>query len=336
MKIQLKVIAGVLLVAVLAAGIVLLPGYLQKEKPKESQEIKIKLAWLHQAQFAGLYVAKEKGYYAKEGLDATILPFSFEDPTIDAVAKGNAVFGIVGADELVLARAKGLPIKAFAVIYKTNPVCAYSLKTSGITKPQDFIGKTVGLQRETNVEYLYYAMMAKLGINRSQIKEVTIGYDATELLNGTTDVSTGYIINEPHQAIEAGNEVNTILMADYGVNMYADVLFAREDMINDNPELVEKFLRATLKGWQYAVEHENEAVDITLKYAPDGSKSHETYMLRNSIPLIHTGERPIGWMEKADWDQVQNILLEQKILNKSININEAYTMEFLEKIYGKQ
>jgi len=336
MKIQLKVIAGVLLVAVLVAGIVLLPGYLQKEKPKESQEIKIKLAWLHMAQFAGLYVANEKGYYATEGLDATLEPFSFEDPPIDAVAKGNADFGIVGADELILARAKGLPIKAVAVIYKTTPVCAYSLKTSGITKPQDFIGKTVGLQRETNVEYLYYAMMAKLGINRSQIKEVSIGYDASELLNGTTDVSTGYFTDQPHQAIEAGYDVNTILVADYGANIYADVVFATEDTINNNPELVEGFLRATLKGWQYAVEHENEAVDITLKYAPDGTKSHETYMLRNSIPLIHTGERPIGWMEKADWDQVQNILLEQKILDKSMNINEAYTMEFLEKIYGKQ
>jgi ABC-type nitrate/sulfonate/bicarbonate transport system substrate-binding protein len=305
------------------------------ETSDELQEITVKLKWLHQAQFAGNYVAVEKGYYADEGLKVSLISFSFEDPTIDSVANGQAVFGITGADELVLARSRGLPLKAFAVIYQINPVCAYSLKESNITKPQNFIGKTVGLERGTNVDLLYFAMMSKLGINRSQINEISIGYDATELLNGTTDVSTGYIINEPHQAIESGYEVNTILMADYGVNMYADVLFATEDTINNTPELIEGFLKATLNGWKYAIEHEEEAVDITLKYATDRTNSHETYMLANSIPLIHTGESPIGWMEKTQWEQVQQILLDQDILEEQINIEDVYTMQFLNKIYEK-
>jgi hypothetical protein len=195
-------------------------------------------------------------------------------------------------------------------------VCAYSLKESGITTPQDFIGKTVGLETAVNVDILYKIMMNKLGIDRSLVNEVTIGYDATELLEGTTDVSTGYIINEPNQAIEAGKEINTILMADYGVNMYADVIVATEDTIENRPELVEKFLRATLKGWQYALENADEAVDATLKYATDSSRSHQTYMLKSSVPLIHTGHTPIGWMEKSDWEQVQNILFEQGIIAK--------------------
>ncbi|MEA3457082.1 MAG: ABC transporter substrate-binding protein, partial [Candidatus Thermoplasmatota archaeon] len=240
-----------------------------------------------------------------------------------------------GADGLIIARSKGLPLKAFAVIYKINPVCAYSIKESGITNPQDFIGKNIGLQRGTNTETLYYAMMEKLDINRSQINELTIGYDATELLNGITDVSTGYLINEPHQVIEAGYEVNTILTADYGVNMYADVLFATEDTINNNPELVEKFLRATLDGWQYAINHRDEAVNITLKYATDRTNSHETYMLENSIPLINAGDSPIGWMEESKWEQVQDVLLEQNITDAEINIEDVYTMDFLEKIYGE-
>ncbi len=295
------------------------------------QEVALKLKWVHQAQFAGNYVAAEKGFYSDEGLNVTITPFSFEEPTIDAVVGGKADFGITGADELLLAREKGLPIKAFAVIYKINPVCAYTLQSSGITKPQDFVGKKVGLERGTNVDLLYFAMMAKLGIDRSQVEEVTIGYDATELLNGTVDVSTGYIINEPHQVIEAGYEVNTMLMADYSVNMYADVLFATEDTIKNNPKLVEKFLRATLKGWQYAIENEDEAVDLVLKYATDRTKKHEAYMLRQSVPLIHTGESPLGWMEKSKWDRVREILFEQGILNKKIDINGAYTNEFLEE-----
>ena len=314
--------------------ILVISGCTQNIEENELQEITVKLKWLHQAQFAGNYVAVEKGFYANEELKVNLVPFSFEDPTIDSVVNGTAVFGITGADELILARSKGLTLKAFAVIYKINPVCAYSLKESGITNPQDFIGKNIGLERGTNVETLYCAMMEKLDINRSQINELTIGYDATELLNGTTDVSTGYLINEPHQAIEAGYEVNTILMADYGVNMYADVLFATEDTINNNPELVEKFLRATLEGWQYAIDHNGEAIDIVLEYVNNGSRSHEMYMLNSSIPLIQTGETSIGWMEKDEWVQAQDILLEQNIIGAEINIENVYTMDFLEKIYG--
>jgi len=305
-----------------------------EEESVESQEITVKLKWLHQAQFAGNYVAVEKGFYADEGLKVNLVPFSFEDSTIDSIVNGTAIFGITGADELILARSKGLNLKAFAIIYKINPVCAYSLKETDITNPQGFIGKNIGLERGINVEILYYAMMGKLDINRSQINELTIGYDVTELLNGITDVSTGYIINEPHQVIEAGYEVNTMLMADYGVNMYADVLFATEDTINNNPELVEKFLRATLEGWQYAIDHNGEAIDIVLEYVTNGSRSHEMYMLNSSIPLIQTGETPIGWMKKDEWMQAQDILLEQNITDAEINIENVYTMDFLEKIYG--
>lgn len=304
------------------------------------QEVNLKLKWLHQAQFAGNYVAVEKGFYTDEGLRVNLIPFSFENSTIKSVSEGKDMFGITGADELVLAREKGIPIQAFAVIYKVNPVVAYSLKSSGITKPQDFIGKTVGLERagdgtEINIGILYYAMMSRLGIDRSKVKEVTIGYDAKELLSGKTDVSTGYVINEPYEVQEKLGGVNTILMADYGVNMYADVLFATEETIRSKPKLVEGFLRATLKGWQYTIEHEDEAVDVTLKYATTSTKKHQSYMLKSSIPLIHTGDTKLGFMEPAQWEQIQDILLKQKILQKKLPITDAYTIEFLQKIYSQ-
>jgi NitT/TauT family transport system substrate-binding protein len=231
----------------------------------------VRLKWVHQAQFAGNYVAIEKGFYADEGLSVTVEPFSYEDRSIASVLAGKSDFGIAGAEEILLAKEAGLPIKAFAVIYKKNPVVAYSLKSSGITRPSQFVGKTVGIERGINVEYQYAAMMSKLGIDRSKIKEVSVGYDAAELLTGKVEVSTGYIINEPQLVVEAGKEINTMLMSDYGINMYADVLFTTDEMIAKRPELVAKMLRATLKGWQYAIEHEEEAVNITLKYAKDST-----------------------------------------------------------------
>lgn len=311
-------------------------GFTNGNIQKNLEDINVKLKWTHQAQFAGNYVAAEKGFYFREGIKANLIPYSEEDKTIDAVVAGRATFGITGADELLLAREKGLPVKAVAVIYKINPVCAYSLKESGITKPSDFIGKTVGLEKGINVEYLYAAMMGKLGIDRTKINEVTIGFTAAELLRGETDVSTGYIINEPHQAIEAGKDVNIILMADYGVNMYADVLFATEETIKEKPFLVEGFVRATLDGWQFAIENIDKAVDITLNYATESTKNHELYMLSASIPLISDGESPLGWMGKNKWEQAASILFEQKILSKEISVTDAYTMEFINKIYSKR
>lgn len=333
-----KIILSIVILAVALIG-----GYFAAQKfglqnggYRKATEVNVKLKWTHQAQFAGNYVAVEKGFYSKAGIKANLIPYSEDDRTIDAVVSGRATFGITGADELVLAREKGLPLKAVAVIYKINPVCAYSLKQSGITKPADFIGKTVGLEKGINVEYLYSAMMSRQNIDRSKINEVQIGFTAAELLQGKTDVSTGYVINEPHQVVEAGQDVNIIMMADYGVNMYADVLFVTERTLKENPALVEKFVRVTLDGWKYAIENINEAVDITLKYATGSTRNHEMYMLNKSIPLINDGESPLGWMEKNKWDQVQNILLEQKILSRKISTSEAYTMEFLNKIYNKK
>ena len=197
-----------LMLALLISGCV-------EEESEELQKITVRLKWLHQAQFAGNYVANEKGFYEKHGIEITeLLPFDFVNWPIDKVENKEVDFGITGGDELVLAKILGKAdhTKAIAVIFKTNPVCLYSLKESDITKPQDFVGKTVGIERaadgkDINVGILYKAMMAKLGINISDVNEITIGYDATELLAGTTDVSSGYVINEPHQAIEAGKKL---------------------------------------------------------------------------------------------------------------------------------
>lgn len=304
------------------------------EKKQELEPVTLKLKWLHQAQFAGNYAAKDKGFYKEAGLDVDIQEFSYENPTIDAVALGEADFGITGADELMIARSEGKKLKALAVIYKVNPVCAYSLKESNISKPHDLIGKTVGIERaadgtDINIGILYYAMMARLGIDRSLIDEITIGYDASELLEGKTDVSTGYIINEPYQAIEAGHEVNIILMAEYGVNIYADVLFTTDEMIEKKPQTVKRFVKATLEGWHYAIENIDEAVDITLRYAPEKTKNHEYYMLSESIPLIHTGKGRVGMMDEREWQKVKDILHEHGILKNPVDINDAFTVEFI-------
>jgi NitT/TauT family transport system substrate-binding protein len=306
------------------------------EKVTELTPVKVQLKWVHQAQFAGNYVAQEKGFYQEEGIEIIELkPFDYVNWPIDRIENKEVDFAITGGDELILAKASGKAdhVKAIAVIYKINPVCLYSLAETKITQPEDLLGKTIGIERaadgsEINVGILYKAMMSKLNLNKEKVNEITIGYGATELLAGETDVSTGYVINEPHQAIEAGQEVNIILPAEYGVNMYADIIIVHEDMIKENPELVKGFIDATLNGWQYAIENEKEAVEIVLKYATERSQSHEAYMLKESVPLIHTGE-PLGLMKEEEWKNINSILIENNLLEQEVSLEEIYTNEFI-------
>ncbi len=298
------------------------------QKVQEKEQVDVRLKWLHQAQFAGMYVAKEKGFYEDVGIDVALEQFNYGDSPIDEVAGGKKGFGITGADELLIAREKGAKVKAVAVIYKKNPVVLYSLKSSGILTPRDLVGKRVGIEKGINVEYVYHTMLSNLGMNSSSIIEVPIGYDDSELVSGDVDVSTGYIINEPQLAIEKGYELNYIFPSDYGVNMYADVLIASEDIIKENPGLVRRFVSATLKGWEYAIENEEESVKAVLKYA-DSTYSHQENMLASSYPLIISGKEGIGIMEEETWQKTYEILKTNGMLKGEYVA--PYTNEFVKE-----
>lgn len=327
----MKIIAALALVAVLLGGCALFPG------SKTLAEVDVQLKWLHQSQFAGNYVAADKGFYEEEGIKIRHLkPFTFKDFPIASVQSGKAHFAITGADELIVERAAGRApdVVAVAVIYRKNPVALYSLARNNITRPADLQGKTVGIERaedgtEVNVGILYKAMLAKAGLDASRINDITIGYDATELLNGTTDVSSGYIINEPYQVIEMGLDVNTMLLADFGANMYADLIITHRDIINQRPDLVRGFVSATLEGWRWARDHHDETLDIVRLYSTDHTRAHESYMLTETIPLIFTGDEPAGRMKAGDWEQAARILLDQRIIEKPVDVSDLYTNQFI-------
>lgn len=303
----------------------------KKDEPLE--DVDVYLSWVHQSEFAGNYVAKEKFFYKKENLEVDIIPFDFESSPADLVIKEGVNFGVMSADQFIIAKGKGYPIKAIAAIYKNNPSVMYSLKEKNIIKPQDFVGKKIGLEKGSNSSYLYKAMMSNLQINRDDMKEIEIGYGIDEILLGIVDVSTGYIINEPNLAEESGKEVNVIMMSDYGVRLYGDVIFTKEDLIKNNPELVTRFLRATLDGWQYAIENQKEASEIVMKYSKDSTFEHQYNMLKDSIPLINDGISFLGWMDKDQWQRSYNILRDQNMMRESINATDFYTVEFLANYY---
>src|ERR1700756_3725470 len=174
------------------------------------ESVTLRLKWFHQAQFAGFYVAKEKDFYKSVGLNVDIQPGGPDFPAIQMVSGGNEQFGVTGADQILIARSKGVPVVALAVIYRRNPFVLFSLAKSGIKTPADWVGKKVGVKIGGNEELIYRAVLAKAGIDKAKLSEIPVKFDMTPLLAGAIDVWPGYLINEVLEAKEKGFDANVI------------------------------------------------------------------------------------------------------------------------------
>ena len=209
-----------------------------------------------------------------------------------------------------------------------------SLKGSGIKSPQDLVGRKLMVAPQAGIKHL--AFLDRVGIDPSSI-EVMPDYERgiERLTSGNIDVQLSFGVGPRLEFVEAGYELEYIWLEDYGIYLYADTLVVAEQLVQENPELVERFLRATLDGWRCAIENPAEVVDMTLQYDDTLDRDHQVGMMDVQIPLIHTGKAEIGWIQEDVWHQMHQILLDGGILTQPINVAEAYTMQFLNKIYGK-
>jgi NitT/TauT family transport system substrate-binding protein len=299
--------------------------------PQSLQPVSVQLAWIHQSQFAGLYAADQKGFYAEEGLAVTLIPGG---PTIDKLSQvlgGTAQFGITSPDELILARADGKPVKAVAIIFRRSPVVFISLAEKGITRPQDFVGKSI--RSPSNIVPSLKAMMAKVGVSPDQYTIVDLPSDLDMFASGEVEVWGSFSNGMQITAEQAGYQINKIYPDDYGVHFYSDTLFTSDSIIATQPDLVLSFLRATLKGWTYAVENPGEIPAMELVYAPELDPKIEEVKFNATIPLVNTGEDHFGWMKPEIWDITEETLRKYEVLTKTVDVSEVYTMQFLDEIY---
>jgi ABC-type nitrate/sulfonate/bicarbonate transport system substrate-binding protein len=144
-----------------------------------------------------------------------------------------------------------------------------------------------------------------------------------------------YLTNEVISARSAGYEINVIYPDDYGIHNYADTIVTTDEMIAANPDLVRRFLRATLRGWTFAVENPTAIAPMIRVYAPQADSTLETAKMTASIPLINTGEDTIGWMKAEIWSGMERIFYDQGVLTLPLDVTQVYTMQFLADIYLK-
>jgi NitT/TauT family transport system substrate-binding protein len=293
--------------------------------------VTVALAWTHQAQFAGLYAADQKGYYAAEGLAVTFVEGGPSVDPIATVGSGKAQFGDNAGDVLLVSRAAGKPVKAIAVIYRRSARVYVSLASSGITRPQDMAGKTISLNASGRAPF--EAMMNRVGIQPNQYTLVNSTSDLAPFYSGQVQVRAVYLTNEVLTMQAAGYALNIIYPDDYGIHNYGDVLMATDELIASQPDLVLRFLRASLKGWTYAVENPGETGAMVQKYNPQADPKLQVGQMTASLPLINTGEDHIGWMKPETWAGMEKLLTDQGVITAPLDVTSAYTMQFLNQIY---
>jgi NitT/TauT family transport system substrate-binding protein len=293
--------------------------------------ITVQLKYFHQAQFAGFYAADQNGYYADEGLAVTFLEGGPRVDLEQAVMDGSAQFGVTAAEVLISERAAGQPLSAISVIYQRNPLVFMVMADSGIVHPRDIVGRRV--QYNLTTRTILNAMLANLDIPPNQFEEVDVGFDLEQFYAGNVDVWIAFLTNEVLAARAAGYDVNVINPDDYGIHFYSDTIFTRDDIIADDPELVQRFLRATLKGWTFAVENPDQIPAMVVEYNPDADLQHESDQMYASLPLISTGEEPIGWMDSTVWADMETTLREQGVLTVSLDVDQVYAAQFVTEIY---
>lgn len=294
--------------------------------------VNVQLAWVNSSEYAGFYEAEEKGYYANENLAVKLNELGDAAP-IDQVVNGKADFGITSADILLSARAKGAPVVAIATIFQRSPVAFISLAEKNITRPQDLVGKKVLVHFDGTTGLVYKALLAAQGIDPSKVQGVPrTDFSNKQLLDGDVDASDAFITNQPVELAREGHQVNAILASDYGIDVYANVIFTSESTIAQKPDLVERFLRATVQGLQSAVQDPKGAAALAVARNTNLKLEAETESMNRSLPLINpAGGRP-GAMRPEDWEITHQILLDQDILDKPLDPKAAYNLSFLEKV----
>lgn len=295
------------------------------------KKINVQLSWFNTAEFAGFFIAQDKGFYKNAGLDVHLLEAAPPKTSQDAVIAKEAQFGVAGIDGILLARESGHPMKALAAIYQQSPATFITLKSSGINKPQDFAGKRVTIECGTNVEYQQRAVLKILNL-ADKIKENCSTYSIDQLLNNQTDVFAGFVTNESIELEQAGHPVNSILVTDYGVNYYPNLIYTSDQELQSDPQTAKAFVTATLEGYKYALAHPDEAVASTMqRKSGQGplSLALQKQTMAVQSPLIFTGKTPLGWMDKTVIEQGIQILLEQKIIKHSVDAESIFTNEYV-------
>lgn len=240
------------------------------------EKVRLQLKWFSSFQFAGYYMALEKGYYTESGLNVEIIERDPAKNNILQVADGEAEYGV--ADSAVLLyRAQGKPLKILASIFQHSPLVFIAKKDSGIFSPYEMKGKILSYQRGLDDAPLL-ATLKEANLNEADYRYAPLDFSSMEFIRGDVDVISSYLSDQPYLMKKQGVEINIINPLNYGVDFYGDNLIATQKELDRHPERAHAFLEASLKGWKYALDHKDETIAVLRsKYGTKRSADHLAY-----------------------------------------------------------
>jgi NitT/TauT family transport system substrate-binding protein len=320
--------------AALAAASGLSMSGLGRPAHAQGASMSVQLGWFANAQVAGDFVAIEKGFFRDAGIDLRLVPGGPGIDPIQNVAGGTVTFGNAASNgTLVNARAAGIPLRAFGSALQRHPFAFFYLPEANIRTPKDFEGKTVGIQ--PTARPLLEAVLKKHNVPKEAVKLVFVGGDISPLLAKRVDVITGWVIDRLPQfeALGYGGVVRHLKLWDLGIRMYAYVYFATDQVLRERRDLLTRFLAASAKGWMYARERPDEAVDIVIRRTTGLDRTLELKTWQNEtgfMTSIATKQRGWGYMEPKTWTDLIEAYKSLDQIPKMISADEVMTNELVE------
>lgn len=302
-------------------------------KKIEKDKVILQLKWKNQFQFAGYYAALEKGYYKEVGLDVEIKEIGKSESTVDEVLNGKAQYGVGGA-ELVIRYMNGEPLLVLACIFQNSPSSLLVKSANNINVLNDLLDKTIEIDKgQSGIEII--AMLLKAGIKPNQYKTLASSYSLNNLLANRVDAVEIYTSNEPFFLDKFGIPYKLFTPREYGINFYSDCLFTTRNEVERHPERVKKFRQASLKGWNYALDHPEEIANIILtKYQSTKTYEHLLFEAEEIRKLINPEFIDIGHCNKERWLNIVEVLSQQGLIKKQKSIDDfVYNPDYNYNVY---
>jgi diguanylate cyclase (GGDEF)-like protein/PAS domain S-box-containing protein len=298
-----RVCRALALLAALAAALACRPAPAQ-------DKVVLQLKHSHQFQFAGYYAALEQGYYREAGLDVRILEGSDGNEPERKVLSGQAQYG-VGNSSLLLARLAGKPLVVLGVVFQHSPYALVMAQSAAVPDVHRITGKRVMIGRLTDDlsqadEILAY--LRKEGIATSALQRLEHSFNIDDLISGKVDAMSIYVTNEPDLLDRAGFPYDIYSPRNAGIDFYGDNLFTSEQEVRGHPERVKAFRAASMRGWQYAMSHQEEVADLILnKYSRRNDRRHLLYEARAMVPLVQPVLVEVGYMNPDRWQHIADV-----------------------------
>jgi NitT/TauT family transport system substrate-binding protein len=295
-------------------------------------KVRLPMGYIANVQFAPYYVAVERGYFAAEGIDLEF-DYKFETDGVKLVGAGEIPFSVVSGEQVVLARAQGLPVKYVMQWYRKFPLAIISPAKSGISTPQDLRGKKVGLPGFFGATYVgWRAFLKANNLTESDVQQQEIGFtQVAALQTGKVDVVVGYTNNEPIVLTQNGYPVEVFAVSDY-VDMVSNGLMTNEKTIQDNPKLVRGMTSALAKGIADTIKDPDTAMQICTKYVQGlkASDPIQKQVLLKTIELMQvTQGGKLGESTATAWENTQSALFNMGQLQKKMDVSTFYSNDFL-------